>query len=80
MHQGRAGTLEAQARPPAHGSAISKRLLEHDLGLDRDTVIADRRDGRLWVCRLRRKMERDPAKPEVPPKVLGLGYRLTPAW
>ncbi len=32
---------------------------------------------REWVCRLRRKIERDPAKPELLLTVTGIGYRLT---
>jgi DNA-binding response OmpR family regulator len=32
----------------------------------------------VWVCRARRKIERDPAKPELLLTVRGNGYRLTP--
>ena len=30
-----------------------------------------------WVCRVRRKIEQDPAKPELLLTVKGIGYRLT---
>ena len=64
--------LAAELGQPVPAAAIAAHA-----GDPRSPGHADPKTVWVWVCRVRRKIERDPAKPELLLTVKGIGYRLT---
>jgi len=63
--------LAAELGQPVRAAAIAAHAED-----PRSPGHADPKTVWVWVCRVRRKIERDPAKPELL-TVKGIGYRLT---